>query len=473
MEPTSDISCSFCLLKFCDKSQLLEHMKDAHKMATYKCNKCKISFPDKLQLIDHQAIHEISDTDNFSCDQCTMKFVSLHYLKSHVRDVHSHKSFSCDICGRLFRAQRYVNEHKAKVHSGKEKPKCPICNKEFRGKGELKTHSVIHTGERPYQCSICSKSFRARANLDVHMKIHNGRKDYACNICGRAFVVKNDLKRHLTIHLGAKDFGCSECGKSFNRKFLLEKHCKAVHEKNKTASSCSSPVSQTEVTNKSTKTFPQQLSLPLNTQNVSEKITSSSHLDVSLEGNEISEPSVNEVISEHFVVVMAPPTNNNELLLQNHPTGEKFDPKDLLTHDDNSGSENEQMMLLQREEGGEKFSSSGDLILTNCDEKLTTTELMLQNSEHLLVEQNSDIFLQDEKSDIITIHGGSTSVEIESRVFVLDESGGITLAGHPTPDQDNLVGIFVDGGSCSSSEEENIQLYPDHFTQPYQQTSYQ
>ena len=50
---------------------------------------------------------------------------------------------------------RYLNEHKSKVHSGKEKPKCPICQKEFRGKGELKTHSVIHTGKLVYLLTIC------------------------------------------------------------------------------------------------------------------------------------------------------------------------------------------------------------------------------------------------------------------------------------------------------------------------------
>jgi len=462
MEPMLEISCSFCLLQFNGKSQLMEHIKDAHKMATHKCNKCKISFQHKLQLIDHQAIHEISDNDNFSCNQCTMKFVSLHYLKSHVRDVHSNKSYSCEICGRSFRAQRYVNEHKAKIHSGKEKPKCPICNKEFRGKGELKTHLVIHTGERPYQCSICSKSFRARANLDVHMKIHNGRKDFACNVCGKAFVVKNDLKRHLAIHLGSKEFSCSECGKSFNRKYLLEKHCKAMHGKSKTVA-CS-PVSQTKLINQSIETFP-QISLTLNNQNGGDKETPSSHLDLSLDTNHISEPSDSEAVSEHFVVVMAPPTNNNELLLQSHSTGEKFEK-----NEDNCDRENNHIMLVQREEVSENFSINSDM-LTHGNEKIST-ELMLQNSDHLMSEQNSDIFLQDGKSDIITIHGGAASVEIESTVFVLDESGGITLSGHPTPDQDNLVGIFVDGGNCSS-EEENIQLYSDHFTQPYHQTSYQ
>lgn len=46
---------------------------------------------------------------------------------------------------------------------------CPLCNKTFARRGNLKVHMNIHTGERPFQCNICFKRFFTKSNLKSHL----------------------------------------------------------------------------------------------------------------------------------------------------------------------------------------------------------------------------------------------------------------------------------------------------------------
>ena len=51
---------------------------------------------------------------------------------------------------------------------------CPLCNKTFNLKGNLKKHYLIHMGKRPFKCQYCSKQFRQKVTLKMHvLRIHN------------------------------------------------------------------------------------------------------------------------------------------------------------------------------------------------------------------------------------------------------------------------------------------------------------
>ena len=112
----------------------------------------------KLELSD-----DAEDENNnvvYACQKCPATYESRKKLKEHSKRIHSEKKFICPTCGfEVFGSNNFYN-HKRKH---KEKAKCPICEKEFRG---LAKHMEKCVGPRTkkkqqkkYFFDRCEKSF--------------------------------------------------------------------------------------------------------------------------------------------------------------------------------------------------------------------------------------------------------------------------------------------------------------------------
>ena len=107
------------------------------------------------------------------------------------------------------------------------------------------------------QCNVCKKEIRSD-HLARHMRIHGGVKKFACDQCNYQTLRKYDLKRHKkSIHWTKENtramddekiqngnkksrvnvknnkFQCTLCEYGSDRNWLVKRHMKLIHWKNK------------------------------------------------------------------------------------------------------------------------------------------------------------------------------------------------------------------------------------------------
>ena len=67
----------------------------------------------------------------------------------------------------------------ADYESPQNKPKCEICDNEFKTIKGLKNHfNIVHKLMKENQCNICQKVFKLQSQLTSHVKIAHENKKY-------------------------------------------------------------------------------------------------------------------------------------------------------------------------------------------------------------------------------------------------------------------------------------------------------
>ena len=106
--------------------------------------------------------------------------------------------------------------------------KSSMCTWPAQSTSSLPTLPTLSTERALYTCPICNKSFDKRLNLKYHKRIH---KKPTCKIVNREFDHPNILAHHMKKQ-HVDDYKCNICGEIKKSQSELNKHLK-THKKPK------------------------------------------------------------------------------------------------------------------------------------------------------------------------------------------------------------------------------------------------
>ena len=183
--------------KHCLQKHFISHIGDSE----FRCDlgDCAgaIRYCDKQALARH--IHKKHTMERpFECDICNKRFVRLHNLSAHRRNVHSVKD-------EQNQPQNSDSTDKWIMYSGdKTRPfKCGYegCGSTYTLKHALRKHFLSHIGDSQFRCYTgdCTGAIRycdSQALARHIYKKHTMKRPYACDICPMQFGRGDHLRRH-------------------------------------------------------------------------------------------------------------------------------------------------------------------------------------------------------------------------------------------------------------------------------------
>lgn len=221
------------------------------------CKLCSFTCKRPSDLKRHMLMH--TGEKPHKCEHCEKGFAQKTDLNRHIIVHAAQYEFHCSSCGRGFSDDESTKKHEQKCNT--KRYICDICNYMTFNTGNLLLHKRKHTGERPFACGSCDKRFSRVSHLNKHVKLHSDEFEMHCSLCGRGFSEQSEmlaheakcknhilqcfmcgeihyrfdnLRRHIKVaHLGEKEVMCEYCSRRFLDRSGLNKHIKAIHNKDK------------------------------------------------------------------------------------------------------------------------------------------------------------------------------------------------------------------------------------------------
>ena len=158
-----------------------------------KCKMCNEIFSSVKELNTHHK----NDHGIVKCTKCDKYFSTQSSLDKHSY-THGDLKFNCELCGKCFPFESRLDQHML-VHIN-NKLSCPkeICDRQFKGIGDLNRHIKTHTKGSWYYCDQFNYKNKDKHNTDSHMRIHSKEDEgrYKCDKCGKKMCFSTQFKRH-------------------------------------------------------------------------------------------------------------------------------------------------------------------------------------------------------------------------------------------------------------------------------------
>eukprot|EP00474_Spongospora_subterranea_P007396 CRZ07854.1 hypothetical protein [Spongospora subterranea] len=209
--------CHQCTQAFRSSHHLKRHVRTHSSEFPFTCEHCLVGFAKAFQLREHSFAH--TQIKAFACefDGCAESFVLKAELAKHVKSHRQTKIYRCEICETetLFSNFSDKIRHLKQEHANRFC--CPTCQKTFKTRSRLKSHSKVHDVNSRIWCPQCPKTYTTqvkfpskkiapvylkqllKANLEIHIRtIHDKIRPFLCNEggCGKSFALNKCLVRH-------------------------------------------------------------------------------------------------------------------------------------------------------------------------------------------------------------------------------------------------------------------------------------
>ncbi|CAL8339173.1 zinc finger protein 1035 [Gadus morhua] len=141
--------------------------------------------------------------------------------------------YQCSECNQSFTDGLLLISHledHGRVEQEKNRNTCPECGKVCNNGANLDRHMKAHGIDKTYPCLECSKRFPTLGKLLVHKKHHKKRsRPFLCKICSQRFWSNKSLLGHFSENHPKELYFCKLCSRHYTLKGSLIRHYKKRH----------------------------------------------------------------------------------------------------------------------------------------------------------------------------------------------------------------------------------------------------
>ena len=92
----------------------------------------------------------------------------------------------------------------------------------------IQTQKIIKKKKEKWECQVCGKTSFKKQYLQRHAETHIGGMSYVCPICNKTFSTKNNMRSHMS-HIHTESFSCKFCEKTGMNKAAYYMHKQRNH----------------------------------------------------------------------------------------------------------------------------------------------------------------------------------------------------------------------------------------------------